>query len=221
MAFCSQLRAGTKLCQCELNERFQAEGRDGLHPAQTSVLPLSCVWLLFSPSSPLWACLQDPGPASPTLEPPVASVSLPLGGGPWAGTSPLGLPWELSVLAPPSGSVSPLSKSETESKLRWIPCSRIRNLLDLRGPSRTPHCPIPPACLPRSHSPKATSPATATAPQRYYCVWGDGVRALLIRYGRWNGGTGELDQVPWKMTQRRETRCEGPDLFGWVRGRGK
>ena len=34
---CSHLTAGTKLCQGELNERFHAEGRDGLYP---EVLPL-------------------------------------------------------------------------------------------------------------------------------------------------------------------------------------
>ena len=166
-----------KLSQCELNERFKAEGGGCLPRGQfCQSPPLS---LLLSSLS-LLPVLDEPSKPTVGLSalepPPTARVSLPLGRRAQSGHLPFELLRELSALAHASGSASPaLPDQNRETKLRWIPCSRNRHPPDLRGPSRTPYCPRPPPCRPRSPPPKDTSPAPAPAPQRYYCVWGDGV----------------------------------------------
>lgn len=150
-------------------------------------------------SSPLWVCLQN----SACLSAPRTAPSFCLTSSRGAGSErapPLSYCLRLSHLAHTSCSASlpALQDQNRESKLTWAPCSRSLYPPDLRGPLRTLRCPTHPPCLPRSPFQKATSPVPATAPQRYYWVWGDGVEALLTGCGggeRWEG-KGKLGQVP-------------------------
>lgn len=162
-------------------------------PAQICYIPLPPGQpTVFSSPPPsvrrLWACLQipqvglsAPRAAPPPLEPPLRSVSLPLGRRALSGHRPLRIDSDgfgrLGPLAPASRSASPPAPQaqNPESKLCCDPCSGSLHSPNLRVPSKTPHCPPHPPCLPRSPSPKTTSPAPATAPRRYYWVWGDGV----------------------------------------------
>lgn len=118
----------------------------------------------------------QPQPLRP-LDPPPALSHFLREAGPEQAPPLLGQLRSLSPRTHGSRSTSPrCSKYQNrKSKLRWGSCSRSLHPPDPWSPSRTPHCPTRPPCLPRSRSPKTTSPDPDTVSPRYDWIWGDGV----------------------------------------------